>query len=219
MAEMDEGIIMKLLDYCYEHAVNGLPGFETAEELARNYSSGSGSIEAKAKKLVNVQIAKAAVSGFVTGIGGVITLPVAIPVNLGSIIYLQIRMIAAIAVMGNHDIRTDEIKSLTYLCLCGSASANVVKDLGLLITNKQIVNVVRGISRVTLTKINEAVGFRLLTKFGQTGLVNIIKAAPLVGGIIGGIVDAVTTKSVGKFAIHYFLRECICSEKGDILES
>ena len=30
--------------------------------------------------------------------------------------------------------------------------------------------------------MNKAVGFRLLTKFGQTGLVNLGKAIPLVGG-------------------------------------
>ncbi|QWR77476.1 EcsC family protein [Candidatus Magnetomonas plexicatena] len=206
MAELNEGMLMKALDYCYERSVNGLPGLDTAEEFARNYSCGSGSIESKAKRLVNIQTAKAGVSGFVTGIGGIITLPVAIPANLGSILYLQIRMIAAVAVMGGHDIRTDEIKSLVYLCLCGSASANIMKDLGLLITNRPMVSAVKGISRMTITKINQGVGFRLLTRFGQGGLVNIVKAAPLVGGIIGGIVDAITTKATGKFAINYFLR-------------
>ncbi|MBF0518592.1 MAG: EcsC family protein [Nitrospirae bacterium] len=206
MTELNEGILMKTLDYCYERSVNGLPGLETAEELARNYLSGCGSTEVKAKRLVNIQVAKAGVSGFVTGIGGIITLPVAIPANLASIIYLQIRMIAAVAVMGGHDIRTDEIKSLVYLCLCGSASANIMKDLGLLITNTQMATAVRGISRVTISKINQAVGFRLLTRFGRSGLVNIAKTAPLVGGIIGGIVDAITTKASGKFAINYFLK-------------
>ncbi len=216
MTEINQGLIMKMLDYCYEKAVVGLPGFETAEELAQDYMSKCGSVESNAKKLVTVQAAKAGVSGFVTGIGGIITLPVAIPVNVGSIVYLQIRLISAIAVMGNRNIRSDEVKSVVYLCLCGSASANLVKDLGLLISNKPIVNSIRGISGMTLTKINQAVGFSLLTRFGRSGFVNIIKAAPLVGGFVGGIVDAITTRAVGKVAINHFLSEPLLLEKAEI---
>lgn len=62
-------------------------------------------------------------------------------------------------------------------------------------------------SSATITKINKAVGFRLLTKFGQTGAVNLGKAVPIVGGIIGGTIDSVATRAIGKVAIKTFLSE------------
>src|SRR5665647_686530 len=97
---IDRGMMMKALDYGYDKAVNGLPGMETAEEMARDYMLGENELVNNAEKLVRWQIAKAATSGFITGLGGIMTMPVAIPANITSVLYVQIRMIAAIAVMG-----------------------------------------------------------------------------------------------------------------------
>ena len=203
--KIDQGMIMDALDYCYDKAVNGLPGLDTAEELAQSYSKGAGSSSDKAKRLVKWQVAKAGTSGFVTGLGGLITLPVAIPANITSVIYVQTRMIAAIASMGKHDIRSDEVRTLSYMCLCGSAITDVAKDIGIQVGAKLSVNAINKISGATITKINQAVGFRLVTKFGQTGVVNLGKAVPLLGGIIGGTVDVISTKTVGKVAINTFM--------------
>ncbi len=203
--KLNKGMILKALDYGYDKAVNGLPGFETAEELAQDYMIRNGSLQDNAKKLVRWQIAKAGTSGFVTGLGGIITLPVAIPANITSVLYVQIRMIAAIATMGKHDLRNDQVRTLVYMCLCGSAITDLVKDVGIHVGSKLTVTAINKISGATITKINQAVGFRLLTKFGQTGAVNLGKAIPFVGGVIGGTIDSVTTKTIGKVAISTFL--------------
>lgn len=55
--------------------------------------------------------------------------------------------------------------------------------------------------------INQKVGFRLLTKFGQKGAINLGKAVPLVGGIIGGAFDTVTTDIIGKIAKKTFIND------------
>jgi uncharacterized protein (DUF697 family) len=49
-------------------------------------------------------------------------------------------------------------------------------------------------------------GFRLLTKSGEKGLINLGKMVPLVGGIIGGTVDAVSTNIIGNVALKLFRR-------------
>ena len=54
-----------------------------------------------------------------------------------------------------------------------------------------------------IKQINKAVGFRLVTKFGETGVINLGKGIPLVGGI-GGTVDAVGTTTIGKTAKRVF---------------
>ena len=69
-----------------------------------------------------------------------------------------------------------------------------------------------------LTKINQQVGFRLFTKFGEKGLVNLHKAIPVLGGIIGGSVDAFSTYAIAKAAKALFLDEIIEFEKQEQLE-
>jgi hypothetical protein len=59
--------------------------------------------------------------------------------------------------------------------------------------------------------INKAVGVRLITKFGQNGIVNLGKAVPLVGGVIGGAVDGIGTNTIGKTAKKLFVSEILVS--------
>jgi hypothetical protein len=210
MAEdIDKSVIMKALDYGYDKAVNGLPGMETAEELASGYIQNEGTLGDQANELVKWQIAKAGASGFLTGLGGVITLPVAVPANITSVLYVQIRMIAAIATMGGHDIRSDQVRTLVYMCLCGSAITDLLKDVGIQVGTKLTKAAVTKISGATITKINQTVGVRLVTKFGQTGAINLGKAVPFIGGVIGGTVDALATKTIGEIAINTFIKKTV----------
>ncbi len=55
-----------------------------------------------------------------------------------------------------------------------------------------------------IKQINKKVGFRLVTKFGEKGVINLGKCVPLVGGVIGGAVDAVGTNTIGKTAKKVF---------------
>lgn len=73
--------------------------------------------EKAAKQFVNYQVAKCTTFGFVTGLGGLITLPVAIPSNVSSVMYVQMRMIACLAYMGGYDTNSDQIQTLVYALL------------------------------------------------------------------------------------------------------
>ena len=92
--EMNQNQIMELLDTLYAKSINGIPKVsQPIDVLANDYLSKNNSIEKAAKQFVNYQVAKCTTSGFVTGLGGLITLPVAIPANVSSVMYVQIRMI------------------------------------------------------------------------------------------------------------------------------
>ena len=156
---------MKVLDWGYENAVNGLGVFPPSEQLAMDYLKNNDNDPIKAAEdLVNWQMSKAATSGFITGLGGIMTLPVTIPANISSVLFIQIRMITAIAVIGGYDIKSDKVKSLAYACMTGSAAADILKDAGIKIGTKITLVGIKKISIETIKKINQAVGFRLLTK-------------------------------------------------------
>ena len=207
----DNGItqstIMKCVDYAYEKAVVGIniPGMDNANDLAESYLKGDGSLTDQINSLIRWQNTKSATSGFVTGLGGLITMPVAIPANVSSVIFVQIRMVAAIAIMCGFNVRDDRVKTIIYSCLAGNAGKEILKDVGIQIGRKLTESAIKNISGATLTKINQAVGFRLVTKFGEKGAVNLVKVIPLVGGLVGGTVDAVTTNIVGNVARDTFV--------------
>ncbi|MGI6446044.1 MAG: EcsC family protein [Candidatus Ozemobacteraceae bacterium] len=197
--------LMQALDWAYEKSVNGVAGLDSAVELAEDYINEGGTPYEQANSLIRWQNTKAATSGFITGLGGILTLPIAIPANVASVLYVQVRMIAAIAHIGGYDLKNDKVKTLVFSCLVANSAKDVLKDIGIAVGNKLAMNAIKGISGKTIVEINKKVGFKLLTKFGEKGVVNLGRAVPLLGGIIGGSFDAYTTNAVGNIARDTFV--------------
>ncbi|MFK3711171.1 EcsC family protein [Leclercia adecarboxylata] len=207
MAEkISEGKIMQVLDWAYNKALDGsIPGTDSAYEMAENYLKGEEDLVAKVNSLIRWQNTKSATTGFVSGLGGVITLPVAVPASIATVMYVQIRMITAIAVMGGYDVKDDRVKALVYTCLAGNAAKDILKGTGIVIGSKMSAQLIKSISKETIFAINKMVGFRLLTKFGEKGAINLGKMIPLVGGVIGGTFDGISTNVVGNVARKTFI--------------
>ena len=101
MSNLSVSTINQILDCSYDKAINGVPGLGTAVEIAESYMNEQNLPIDSANSLIRWQVTKCATSGFVTGLGGLITLPVSIPANITSVLYIQTRMIGAIAHIGS----------------------------------------------------------------------------------------------------------------------
>ena len=204
-SNISQKLIMQSLEWAYAKAVIGVVGLGSAEELAQEYLKEGDSLPEQINNLIRWQNAKAGTSGFLTGIGGILTIPVTLPANITSILYIQLRMIAAIAIMCGYDVKDDKVKTLAYSCLVATSSAEIVKNLGIKIGEKIAVSMLKKLPGALITKINQTVGFRLLTRFGQKGAINLIKGVPLLGGVIGAALDIVSTNTVGNVARDLFI--------------
>ncbi|WP_238899602.1 EcsC family protein [Clostridium sp. YIM B02500] len=205
MKKITQEDIMNMLELAYDATLNGIPTLGTAEELGDDYLSKSKNENEAINKLINWQVAKCTTSGFITGLGGIVTMPIAIPANISSTIYVQTRMIASIAYIKGYDIRSDMVKTLVYMCLCGNAGKDIAKQTGIKLGLKITESMIKKIPGQVLREINKKVGFRLLTKFGQTGVINLGKMIPIAGGFVGGGFDLVSTKIIGKIAKETFV--------------
>lgn len=197
--------MMELLDKCYDGAINGIKGSKTCNELAEEYLEKYKDPKIAAQKFIDWQVLKCTTSGFVTGLGGLITLPVAIPANIASVIYVQLRMIGTLAVMGGYGLHDDEVQTLVYVCLVKQSITDICKQTGIKVANKVSLSMLKKLPATVLTKINQKVGFRLLTKFGEKGLINLHRAIPVVGGVVGGGVDFIDTRSIANKSYNLFL--------------
>lgn len=211
-AGFDEGMTgeraANILAAIYEKALDGIPKVSRSiEEFANDYLSKYDAPDRAATELVKYQVIKCGTSGFLTGLGGILTLPVSVPANISSVLYVQMRMVAAIAKIGGYDVRSDQVQTLVYLCLTGSAAADAIKTICVQIGVKTLKEALKKVPGAVLIKINQRIGFRLLTKFGEKGVINLGKMLPVAGGIIGGAFDVASTTIIAKNAIKLFI-EC-----------
>lgn len=203
--KLNESIIREALDWAYDQAIQGIPFTQSATELAEDYVRRGGTIEHNADSLIRWQVTKCATTGFLTGLGGLLMLPVQLPANITVNFYVQLRMVAAIAHMGGYDVKSDHVRSLCYVCLTGSAASDALKEFGIKLGAKMTEQMLKKLSGEVIVKINQKVGFRLLTKFGEKGIVNLVKLVPILGGFIGAAFDGPATYIIGKTAKTVFL--------------
>lgn len=215
--QLTENQMVTILNDLYDKSLTGIPKVsKPIDKLADDYLSQTDSPLEAARMLTKYQIAKCGTSGFITGLGGLITLPITVPANISSVLYVQLRMVTAIAYIGGLDINSDQVHTLVYTCLTGSAIADVLKQGGIKIVEKMAVAAIDKIPGKALVVINQKVGFRLLTKFGEKGAVNLGKAVPVLGGIIGGGIDIASTRIIANNAISLFIKNEIPSKKKNI---
>lgn len=196
----------KLLSKLYMHALNGIPGAKSIEALAQEYvSKSNGNTQQAAEQLIRMQVTKCTTTGFLTGLGGLITLPATIPADIASSMYVQIRMIAAIAVMGGYSLQDDMVQSMVFATLLKIKIGDVLKQVGVKTANRASLQLLKKLPGTVLTKINQKLGFRFLTKFGQKGVINLVKVVPVAGGVVNGGLNLVETKAIGKRAMKVFL--------------
>ena len=205
-AELNESKVMKVGNWITETAISGFATYSSAEELAQTYIRDTRfrSNDERVDSLIKWETTKNFSTGFVTGLGGFATLPITIPASLGASWLLQARMAAAIAKIYGYDLNDDRVKTLILCSIIGQDMKEVCKQAGIQVAKKMTHAALRNLPREVIIKINQIVGFRLLTKAGEKGVVNLVKLIPLVGGVVGGTVDAVSCRITAKFAKKLF---------------
>ncbi len=206
----EKNLLFKIMEKTLQQAIEGIGKgigrVASCKELADEYlEKCNNDKKAAAHKMANVQIAKCATSGFLTNLGGLITLPIAIPADLSAVWFIQLRMIGAIATMAGLDLSKDIVKSLCYSCLAGVSCAEIAKRAGVEFSKRAGYKMVGKIPTTVLRAINQKIGIKLFTKFGEKGIINIGKGVPVIGGLVGGTFDFISTATIANKAIKEFL--------------
>ena len=203
--ELTMSKIEQTLTWAYKQALSNHGPVDGAIELAEMYQDRHGCPRRDANALIRWQTAKAAGLGFITGVPGLPAMPVTLPANLTGVLFIQIRMMAALAYLGGYDLNDDRVKTLCLACLCGHAARTILRAAGIEISQKMAMSALKRLPGRIFIEINKKVGFRLLTKFGEKGVINAGRAVPLLGGLVGGGVDAAWTKAMGDRARDIFI--------------
>ena len=191
--------VVSALQWVYERAIDGVPGLEGAPDLAAAYQRQCASDEDAIDALVRWQVAKAAAAAFLTNLGGLATLPIALPANVLSALYIQIRMVAAIAALRGHDLKSDQVRTVVLACLCGTTLIDVVKEAG--------IGVGAGIAQQAVSSLSTE-GLRRLARTSALrrmgGSARVARLTPLVGGLVAGALDGALTRAYANAAKKLF---------------
>ncbi|MDU1903961.1 MAG: EcsC family protein [Dysgonomonas sp.] len=215
MKTNNNGLVVKVFDWAYSKAISGFGGVESAYKLGDEFLKKKGTLDQQVNSLIKWQVSKAATSGFLTGIGGFAILPFSLPANIASVIYIQIRMISAIAYMGGHDLQSDQVKTMVMASMIGNGAKEFLKDIGINAGEKVVNKMMMKSSSKIVTSINEKLGTKFFTKTSSKSLGKLV---PLVGGIVGGAFDAASTRIVGKVAKKIFIDDSNNDTEAEIEE-
>lgn len=187
------------------------------DRLARARSEGRSEQEAREAaidRIVAESIAKAGVTGFTTGFGGLVAMPITVPAGIGGNLMLNARMVGSIAHLRGYDLHDPRVETMMQLLVAGLKAEKVLKEFGVKV-GKRVAEravmrgawmTVRAIPGYLVDGVGVRAGYLLVVRYGTTkGAALLYKSLPVIGGIVGGAVDGVFTKAIATAAKNTFV--------------
>jgi uncharacterized protein (DUF697 family) len=196
--------LTQVFDWAYGKAIDGVPGFEGAEALAAEYAKQHSTIEEAVRALIAWHSRMAAVAGFATGCGGFVALPLALPANIAGSLYLQTRLVAAIAHLHGHDLRHPRVRMLVLGCLSGSKAADTLRDAGIRFGTRLGRDAIGWAAPALYNKSRHAGHLAALGAVGSRGIAGLGRFVPLLGGAVAAGFDGALTQMIGRTANRVF---------------
>lgn len=196
--------VQRLVGHVLREGVGPISGAEAyAESRLQRWSSPDRAIQ----RIRNESTLAAGTSGFATGVGGVITLPVTIPASLASALIINVRMVGAIAHLRGYKLTDPHTEALAMLVAAGSSGQTALTTLGVKVGEQAVKQAIRAIPMSLIWEINRRATFMLLAKYGtQRSAITLAKFIPVGGGVVGGTVDAALTRAAGRAAVVAFVQ-------------
>lgn len=140
------------------------------------------------QRIITRQSLKAGLVGALTGLGGVVTLPIAIPVDFALSTQIQASLVHFVASIYAPNQSPDKLRVQTYLILAGNRFTQQAMDA----SNRAV--------QAALT--------RLLTRLlAETVAESLLKVVPLVGSLVGFVFGYATARATGELAARWYRGE------------
>ncbi len=194
----------KIIDRLLDVGIDGRGPFDPAQSIADCALSDQGDAERAIDAVVRSHQRLAAAGGFVTGLGGFITLPVALPANVLEFYAVATRMVAAMASLRGYDLHQQGVRSAVLLTLVGADADDLLRQAGLTPTGRLANLAANRLPGPALMVLNKGIAFRLLSRVGRSALSRFGKGVPVVGGVIGAGVDVFLLNRIADHARREF---------------
>lgn len=185
-------LVQRLLDI----GIDGKGRFDSARTVSQTAKSRRSDPERAIDDLVSDHLKLAAGGGFVTGLGGFVTLPVALPANVAGFYIIATRMAAAILDIRGYDIDTASTRSALLLSLVGADADDILRKAGRVSTGRLSQLAEDRLPGAIVMAVNKGVGFRLVTQTGKKVFSRFGRGVPFLGGVLGAGLDGWMMKRI-----------------------
>ena len=200
--ELAPGLTTGFVREALNRAIDGIGPLAPAATAAdKQLDEQRGNVDRAIHEVIENNVRMAGAQGFVTNIGGLVTMAVTIPANVSGLALIQCRMVAGIAHLRGHDLDDPRVRNAILALLLGEEQVrDLVKKRKLPATPMALATAPAHdptldgtISAVVATDlITRVAGKRLATTVGRK--------IPIVGGVVGAGADGFATWKVGRYA-------------------
>jgi EcsC protein family len=198
------GTATNMIERLMDIGIDGKGPFDSAQKVADAANARYGEPDRALDAVVRAHLPLAATNGFVTSLGGLVTMPIALPANVMGFYLIATRMVAGIASIRGYDIRQPEVRSAVLLALVGADADDLLRKAGFASTGRLVGFAAQRLPGPALMAVNKGVAFRLLGRVGKKSLSRLPRAVPLVGGVVGAGLDTYLLKRIADHARREF---------------
>lgn len=201
------GFTSAFVHQALDKAITGVGPLPSAASAAdKQLHEQGGDVERAIHEVIENHVRYAGAQGFVTNIGGLVTLAVTVPVNLSGLALIQCRMVASIAHLRGYELSDPRTRDAILACLLGEERLlRMVKQRVIPGTPMEIAAAAfhdPELDRLLATEVaaelvTRATGKRLAATVGRR--------VPVVGGVVGAGTDAFVTWKIGRYVDREFL--------------
>ena len=164
----------RLLRRILEFAIDGTEQLPGARAAAGRQLEKKGGVEDAIDGLINNHAALSGTQGFVTNLGGFVTLVVGAPTNLAGVALIQSRMVAAIAHLRGYDLDDSRVRHAVLTTLLGKRIVDDLVEKGELPGSPLVLATAPGIDRNLEQLIAQRVMTSLLTTVGGKQAIGLV---------------------------------------------
>jgi EcsC protein family len=186
----------------FDRAVDGFGPLRGAADSAdKKLAVHDGNVDKAVRDVVDSHVQLAGAQGFVTNLGGLITMPLTIPANISGLALLQCHMVAGIAHLRGYDLGDGRVRNAVLACMLGEDTVQSLVKRRKLPSSPMAIATAPAYDPELDRRIAAEIASELIGRVaGKRTAAMIGRRVPVVGGGIGAVTDGYATYQVGRYA-------------------
>lgn len=160
-----------------------------------------GDVDKAVHDVIETHVRLSAAQGFVTNIGGLVTMAATVPANISGLALLQCRMIAGIAHLRGYNLDDPRVRNAILLTMLGEDHVNALVKKRKIPGSPMVIATAPthdpSLDPVIAGEVTSALMGRVV---GKRAVKTVVRKVPIAGGFYGAGSDGYTTWQVGRYA-------------------
>lgn len=201
ITEIAPNITAGFVHQALERAIRGVGPLDSAAVAAdKQLAEQKGNVDKAIGEVIENNVRLAGAQGFLTNIGGLVTMTVTVPANIAGLALIQCRMVAGIAHLRGYDLDDKRTRNAILASLLGEERMlSLIKKKKLPGTPMALATAPVHDPHLDNIMANE-VAAELITKVaGKRIATTVGRRVPVVGGLVGAGADGFSTWRIGRY--------------------